>query len=111
MRKGPERPVDSIAAGSGDGEETLTLAEVAELLQCSRPHAAMLIDAGDLTAAMNGREPRVTRASVVAYAQTRVSGGDADYKQAARDAGMYEVPDQVYVEELARKRSPKLGER
>lgn len=112
MSEGPKRPVNNISSSSGDGEETLTLVEVAELLRCSRAHAAMLVDAGRLAMALDREhEQRVTRASVVAYAKSRESAGDADYKRAARDAGMYQIPDQGYVEELEKKRAPNPGKR
>ena len=107
----PSRPVNSNTAGAGDGEKTLTVAETAELLRCSRPYVRMLLGAGHLNAKMNGRDLRITRVSVFAYSKSRVLLGDADYKRAAESAGMYAVPDAAYLEAIAKRHSTKMGER
>lgn len=107
MTARPKRPVDNEAASSGAGEETLSPAEAAELLRCSRAHVRMLLNGGHLSATIDAsaREPRITRVSVVAYANSLGLAGDADYKQAAESGGMYAIPDAAYLAVLAKRRA------
>jgi len=103
---------EDIGGDPGDDEEGLTVADVARLLRCSRPHVLMLVDTGLLGAAKHqGRDVRITRAAVRAYKAARIRQGDADYKAAAHSVGLYAIPDEVYVEHIARKRSTKPGKR
>lgn len=97
---------DEATPASGSSEAMLIIAEAAELLGCSRPHVAMLIDDGRLSGAMmSGRHPRVTVASVMAYKKTQQPRANANYKRAAQSAGMYAIPDEAFVKALAAKRA------
>lgn len=90
------------------GEEAmLTVAEAARLLGCSRPRIAMMVEQGLFAGTtLVGGAPRIPQSSVLAYqAQTPV--GSADYKAAAREAGLYGIPDQVYVERSERRQASK----
>lgn len=91
----------SIAHSEHD--QMLTVARAAQVLGCSRPHVSMLLDEGRLQGAvMSPRgDWRIPRASVLA--RKKASGGDADYKRAAREAGMYFIPEETYVKSVARR--------
>lgn len=101
------------ASAPPDDEKMLTTAQAAEVLGYSRPHVSMLVDQGRLEGAVTsvGGHRRIPRASVMAYKKAHASGGSADYKQAARDAGIYDIPDEVYVRKLERKRQRKTATR
>ncbi len=104
------RPAVGVASRPGIGE-TVTLAKAAQLLGCNRPHVAMLLDAGRLKGATTSTRGhvRILVSSVIRYLEAQDKGSAADYKQAARDAGMYAVPDEVFVNALAGKPSKKAG--
>lgn len=83
-------------------DEVLTTEEAADLLGCSRPHVAMLIDAGALKGASKtpGGHRRVPKGSVLALKKEREDQGrrsGADYRKAARETGMYDVPEAEWV--------------
>ncbi len=82
----------------------LSTEQAAKLMGRSRPHVAMLIDAGKLAGATvtpKGHR-RVPESSVRAWIEEReaqvAATADADYKKAARQAGMYGIPETAYVE-------------
>lgn len=89
-------------------ERMLSTEEAAQLMKKSRPHVAMLIDAGILenaTTTPKGHR-RVPESSVRAWLSKREEAvssqpGDADYKSAARDAGMYAIAESAYIEDDA----------
>jgi excisionase family DNA binding protein len=92
-------------------EEMLSTEEAARLMDCSRPYVAMLIDAQKLTGGVKskGGHRKVPKSAVLQWiadtnaAAEKVSADDKDYRKAAADAGMYSIPDEVYVK--ASKRS------
>jgi len=86
----------------------LTTEEAAELLACSRPHVAMLIDAGKLPGATrtDGGHRRVPEASVLALKKERDAAkkADANYRAAGKAAGIYDIPEQEWVKAAKRGR-------
>ena len=81
----------------------LTTEQAATLMGRSRPHVAMLIDAGKLAGATvtpKGHR-RVPESSVRAWIEERdaqtAGTGVSDYRKAAREAGMYAIPESAYV--------------
>lgn len=91
------------------GAEMLSTEEAAQLMECSRPYVAMLIDAGKLPGGVKskGGHRKVPKASVldwVATARTAATGGGKDYRKAAAEAGMYAVLDEAYVKAVVRSR-------
>jgi excisionase family DNA binding protein len=86
----------------------LTTEEAAELLGCSRPHMAMLIDGGKLPGAerTRGGHRRVPEASVLALKKERQAAkkGDANYRAAGAAAGIYDIPEEEWVEAAKRGR-------
>ena len=91
----------------------LSTEQAAKLMGRSRPHVAMLIDAGKLAGAtiMPKGHRRVPEASVRTWIQERnaqsASAGDTDYRKAAREAGMYAIPESAYVQ--VEKKASKRG--
>lgn len=81
----------------------LSTEEAARMMGCSRPYVAMLIDAKKLADGVvtDGGHRRVPEASVLAWLKAREIDNrarpDADYKTAARRAGMYEIPEADFV--------------
>jgi len=72
------------------------------MMKKSRPHVAMLIDAGELegTSTTPKGHRRVPESSVRAWLSKREKAaqpGSADYKGAARDAGMYAIAESAYI--------------
>lgn len=91
------------------GTETmLTTEAAAELMQCSRPYVAMLIDNKKLAGASvtEGGHRRVPESSVRAWIKEReAKAKQSDYRAAAAEAGMYAIPEKVFVETKTRRRS------
>jgi excisionase family DNA binding protein len=93
----------------------LSTEDAAQLMGCSRPYVAMLIDAKKLAGSVTteGGHRRVPEASVRDWinAQQTASkaGADSDYKAAARDAGMYKVSDADYLAAANKIRRSKRG--
>jgi excisionase family DNA binding protein len=85
-------------------ERMLSTEEAARLMHKSRPHVAMLIDAGILkggTTTPKGHR-RVPESSVRAWLSERDSAAagprdDTGYKAAAREAGMYAIPEDAFM--------------
>jgi excisionase family DNA binding protein len=89
--------------GAEQSEKMLTTEQAAELMACSRPYVAMLIDDKKLAGATTtaGGHRRVPASSVRAWIKSRESQSkDADYKAAGVDAGMYDIPEQTYLSEV-----------
>ena len=85
-------------------EKMLSTEEAAELMQCSRPYVAMLIDNKKLAGATvtEGGHRRVPEASVRAWVEQRsAKSGNADYRGAAAEGGMYEIPETAFVQQDA----------
>lgn len=87
------------------GGRLLSTVEAAEIMACSRPYVAMLIDSGKLTGATKtaGGHRKVTLASVEAWIASRESRSDPDYREAGRAAGMYGVGEGVFMKAALRK--------
>ncbi len=92
-------------------DEVLTTAQAAEILACSRPYVSMLVDRGALAGAevTEGGHRRIPRSSVLAYKAAHVWKGDSDYRKAARDAGMYAIPEAAYLAAAERKPAKRMA--
>lgn len=77
----------------------LTTEEAAQMMGCSRPYAAMLIDAKKLAGAIvtTGGHRRVPEASVRAWMAASATRASGNYKAAARAAGMYDIPEENFI--------------
>lgn len=87
-------------------ERLLSTEQAAQMMKKSRPHLAMLIDAGELEGASTTPKGhrRVPESSVRAWLSKHgqaAQAGSSDYKGAARDAGMYAIAETAYVEGAA----------
>ena len=82
----------------------LSTEDAAQMMGCSRPHVAMLIDSKKLGGAIStpGGHRRVPESAVRAWIKEREVASkpsvDADYKSAAKEAGMYDIPEAAYIE-------------
>lgn len=86
----------------GGVEAMLTIEAAAELMQCSLPYVAMLIDHGKLAGASltEGGQRRVPESSVRAWIKERdTKATQADYRAAAAETGMYAIPEQECIDE------------
>ena len=94
----------SVAAMPGSEDRMVSTAEAAEILGYSRPHVAMLVDHGKLTGATvsAGGHRRIPLSTVWVYRDSQ-QGRDANYKEAARKSGMYDIPEATYLQAMARK--------
>ena len=97
------RVSDRLLAGgpvaADEGDPMLTTENAAQLMKCSRPYVAMLIDRGELPGAVKsgGGHRRVPRSSVLAWIEAHETRNSTDYRAAAKAAGMYEIPEKVYL--------------
>lgn len=97
------RVSDRLLAGglvSADADDPmLTTENAAQRMKCSRPYVAMLIDRGRLPGAVKsgGGHRKVPRSSVLAWIEAHEPRGSTDYRAAAKAAGMYEIPEKVYI--------------
>lgn len=83
-------------------EAVLTIEAAAELMQCSLPFVAMLIDHGKLAGASltEGGQRRVPESSVRAWIKEHeTKAAQADYRAAAAETGMYCIPEQECIDE------------
>lgn len=96
-------------------QRMLSTEDAAQLMGCSRPYVAMLIDAKKLAGSVTteGGHRRVPEASVRDWINSQQSANkvdpDSDYKSAARDAGMYKVSDADYLAVANKIRKDKRG--
>ncbi len=86
------------------GDRMLSTVEAAEIMACSRPYVAMLIDSGKLAGATktSGGHRKVSLASVEAWLASREPSSDKDYREAGKAAGIYGV-DEAVVMKAARR--------
>jgi excisionase family DNA binding protein len=86
------------------GDRMLSTVEAAEIMACSRPYVAMLIDSGKLTGATktSGGHRKVSLTSVEAWLASRAASPDKDYREAGKAAGIYGV-DEAVVMKAARR--------
>ena len=93
---------------NGDPTEDMLSTEAsARLMGCSRPHVAMLIDAQVLAGGIKNErgERMVPLASVERWIREfKNTPGDADYRKAGVEGGMYDIPDEVYSEHSLKSR-------
>jgi excisionase family DNA binding protein len=90
-----------------DDTDLLTTEQAAQLMGHSRPYVAMLIDANKLKGGSVSEvgHRRVPRSSVLAWikkANKKNKAGDANYKAAALEAGMYDIPEVQVVRIIAK---------
>ena len=73
----------------------LSTVEAAEIMACSRPYVAMLIDSGKLAGSTktSGGHRKVPLASVEAWLASREPSPDNDYRVAGKAAGIYGVEE------------------
>lgn len=91
-------------------DRLLSTEQAAQMMKKSRPHVAMLIDAGELDGASTTPKGhrRVPESSVRAWLSKHgrvAQAGSSDYKGAARDEGMYAIAETAHVEGAAAPRS------
>lgn len=90
-----------------DDTDLLTTEQAAQLMGYSRPYVAMLIDANKLKggSVSEGGHRRVPRSSVLAWirkANKKNKADDANYRAAALEAGMYNIPEVQVVKIIAK---------
>ncbi|NHZ61650.1 excisionase family DNA-binding protein [Massilia genomosp. 1] len=93
---------------SQGSDSMLTTEAAAELMQCSRPYVAMLIDHKKLAGASVTEDGhrRVPESSVHAWvAEREAKAKQGDYRAAAAESGMYDVPEHLFVENRTPRRS------
>ncbi len=85
-------------------DRMLSTVEAAEIMACSRPYVAMLIDSGKLAGATktSGGHRKVSLASVEAWIASRQPAPGKDYREAGKAAGIYGV-EEVVVMKAARR--------
>ncbi|HYN62782.1 MAG TPA: excisionase family DNA-binding protein [Rubrivivax sp.] len=85
-------------------DRMLSTVEAAEIMACSRPYVAMLIDSGKLTGATktSGGHRKVSLASVEAWLASREPSADKDYREAGKAAGIYGVEEAVAMKAARR---------
>ena len=101
--------IGDVAAAASEEQEMLSTQEAAQLMGCSRPYVAMLIDAGTLEGSVTseGGHRKVPKASIQRWIERNRATGDADknYRKAAAEAGMYAISEDEYRKVSARKRT------
>ena len=104
---------NELLTGAPSKEEMLSTEQAALLMKCSRPYVAMLVDRNRLAGAAKtpGGHRKIPRSSVLAWIESNppIKDADADYKAAAREAGMYDIPEETYVKALSRPRRGAVG--
>ena len=100
--------IRDVAAVASNEQEMLSTQEAAQLMGCSRPYVAMLIDAGTLEGSVTskGGHRKVPKASIQRWIEQHRTTGDDDrnYRKAAAEGGMYSIPDDEYLKASTRKR-------
>ena len=86
-------------------DRMLSTVEAAEIMACSRPYVAMLIDSGKLAGATktSGGHRKVSLASVEAWIASREPSPDKDYREAGKAAGIYGVEEAAVMKAARRK--------
>lgn len=86
-------------------DRMLSTVEAAEIMACSRPYVAMLIDSGKLAGATktSGGHRKVSLASVEAWLASREPSADKDYRAAGKASGIYGVKEAVFTKAARRK--------
>lgn len=83
----------------------LSTEEAAQMMECSRPYVAMLIDQDQLPGATKtaGGHRKVPKSSVEAWIESHKVSGSANYRAAGQDSGMYDIPESKYVRAAAKR--------
>jgi len=83
----------------GDAEEYISTEEAAQILDCSRPHIAMLCDAGEIHGVTKsyGGHRRIPLSSIMELKQAQNDMLPANYKKASREMGLYEIPEETFL--------------
>lgn len=99
-----ERLVAGLPAIEDD--PMLSTAEAAQMIGCSRPYVAMLIDQDQLLGGTKsaGGHRKVPKSSVETWIDAHKVQGSADYRKAARESGMYQIPEISYVKAGTKRR-------
>lgn len=97
---------DSLMAARSPAraERMLSTVDAAEIMACSRPYVAMLIDSGKLAGATrtSGGHRKVPLTSVEAWLASREAPADKDYREAGKAAGIYSVEEAVFMKAARR---------
>lgn len=99
---------DDLVAGRATAhtEPMLSTVQAAELMACSRPYVAMLVDSGQLAGASKtaGGHRKVPLSSIKTWIASHEASPDKDYRAAGRAAGFYGIDETVFVK--AARRAP-----
>lgn len=89
----------------------LNTEEAAKRMHCSRAYVAMLIDAAILSGGKKSPDGqrKVPESSIQQWiedhpARDKLSVDETDYRKAATYGGMYEIPDEIYLNAAKRNR-------
>lgn len=97
---------NELLTGLPSKDDLLSTEQAALMMKCSRPYVAMLVDRNRLPGAVKtpGGHRKIPRSSILAWMDSNPPSkeADADYKVAARDAGMYDIPEETYIKALSR---------
>ena len=83
---------------------SISTAAAAEFLDCSRPYVIMLCEEGKLKSIIKDDEGhhRIPLESLIEWQKTHKSDGAPTYKEAAAEAGMYDISDEVALKKFRR---------
>ena len=102
-----------LLAGAPSQDEMLSTEKAAQMMKCSRPYVAMLVDRNRLHGAEKtaGGHRKIPLSSVLAWIESNPPSNDSDkdYKAAAMESGMYGVPEETYVKVLSRRPKHVVG--
>lgn len=85
-------------------DRMISTVEAAEIMSCSRPYVAMLIDSGKLagTTKTSGGHRKVPLASVEAWLASREPSPAKDYRDAGKATGIYRAEEAVVMKAARR---------
>ncbi len=99
---------NELLSGVPSKEKMLSTEQAALMMKRSRPYVAMLVDRNRLPGAVKteGGHRKIPQSSVLAWIRDTPPAGstDADYKGAAMESGMYDIPEETYVQVLSSSR-------
>lgn len=110
IRIAEEIALDQVSPANSD--QLLTTEQAAALMNCSRPYVAMLADNEKLPGATvtAGGHRRIPEASVRTWMAQRERGsGASDYRRAAVEGAMYDIPDVLFVSPAVRGGKPRTS--
>lgn len=104
---------NELLTGIPPKDELLSTEQAALMMKCSRPYVAMLVDRNRLPGAVKtpGGHRKIPKSSILAWMDSNppAKDGGADYKAAAREAGMYDIPEETYVKAPSRSKNETAG--